>query len=130
MPDWESDEQRFWKNVSKRKHGCWIYRGPLTHDGYARCTVLGERVYAHRAAYEFAVGPIPQGLDIDHLCRRRNCVHPLHLEPVTRKENLERGHGRPGLYAGKRYDRKPRDGSVRIESGRVIVETVKPKQLN
>ncbi len=51
---------------------------------------IGRKYLAHRFAYELAVGPIPVGLDIDHLCRVRNCVNPDHLEAVTRRENLMR----------------------------------------
>ena len=48
---------------------------------------------SHRLAYELEIGPIPAGLEIDHLCRVRNCVNPAHLEPVTHAENIRRGTG-------------------------------------
>lgn len=48
--------------------------------------------YAHRVYYEARFGPIPAGLQLDHLCRNRGCVNPDHLEPVTCRENLMRGH--------------------------------------
>ena len=67
--------------------GCWIWRGRIAPNGYGR---LGSK-YAHRVMYELHVGPIPTGLDVDHLCRVRHCVNPRHLEPVTRSENLRRG---------------------------------------
>lgn len=51
----------------------------------------GKYGYAHRIAYELVVGPIPEGLTLDHLCRVRRCVNPEHLEPVTMGENLRRG---------------------------------------
>jgi len=48
---------------------------------------------AHRLSYETEIGPIPEGLELDHLCRVRSCVNPLHLEPVTHQENVRRGEG-------------------------------------
>jgi hypothetical protein len=59
--------------------------------------------YAHRAVYEMEVGPIADGLEIDHLCRNRGCVNPAHLEPVTHKENVLRGATVPGLNAVKTH---------------------------
>ena len=82
---------RFWAKV-EFTDTCWLWRGATIPRGYGRffsekrCLVL-----AHRWAYEFCVGPIPDGLQIDHLCRVRLCVRPDHLEPVTRIENLRRG---------------------------------------
>lgn len=70
--------------------GCWLYTG-TTHKGYARVKVEGQRVMLHRALYERVVGPVPDGLELDHLCRVRNCVNPDHLEPVTHAENMARG---------------------------------------
>lgn len=46
---------------------------------------------AHRVAYEEIMGPVPEGLELDHLCRTRSCVNPSHLEPVTHRENMNRG---------------------------------------
>jgi hypothetical protein len=71
--------------------GCWEWVGHLTPQGYGS---LGRRL-AHRLVYEVAVGPIPAGLQLDHLCRNRRCVNPDHLEPVTSRENTLRGSGLP-----------------------------------
>lgn len=65
--------------------------------GYGALSIFGQRVYAHRFSYELHVGPIPEGLVIDHLCRNRLCVNPDHLEPVTSQENVRRGHEALGV---------------------------------
>lgn len=69
---------------------CWPWTGQLFVNGYGR---LRPHLRAHRVSYELFVGPIPAGMDLDHLCRVRRCVNPDHLEPVTRRENLARGAG-------------------------------------
>jgi hypothetical protein len=71
--------------------GCWLWHGATTVGGYGVCGGRKHRSYAHRWSYEHFVGPIPDGLEIDHLCRVRCCVNPDHLEPVTHEENLRRG---------------------------------------
>ncbi len=73
--------------------GCWIWLGYVDIKGYARCKPTGRNnVLAHRVLYEHYVGPIPDGLDLDHLCRVPSCVNPDHMEPVTRAENVRRGN--------------------------------------
>jgi hypothetical protein len=71
---------------------CWLFTGSAPH-GYGRIKLTGERrnVHAHRVAYEAKVGPIPDGMVIDHLCRVKRCVNPAHLEVVTPGENVRRG---------------------------------------
>lgn len=70
---------------------CWRWKGHHDKDGYGRFSPNQIPVMAHRYAYEELVGPIPDGLQIDHLCRVRNCVNPLHLEAITNEENTNRG---------------------------------------
>ena len=75
---------------------CWLWNGG-TKDGYAQVVTkspeTGRKVVrrGHRLIYEHLVGPVPDGLDLDHLCRNRECVNPAHLEPVPRGENVLRG---------------------------------------
>jgi hypothetical protein len=78
----------------KRKNGCWIWQGHLNHHGYGATGVGGRGILAHRAFYEELVGPIPDGMELDHLCANEACVNVEHLEPVTKAENIFRG-GRP-----------------------------------
>jgi hypothetical protein len=71
---------------------CWKWIGGFFKDtGYGKFYVDRYPRYAHRWVYEFLVGPIPDGLEIDHLCRNRWCVNPKHLEPVTHQVNVLRG---------------------------------------
>ena len=87
-------DERFWSKVDATGN-CWewtAYKGPL---GYGKFTVTvdGKWVkthHAHRFAYEALVGSVPDGLDLDHLCRNPGCVNPDHLEPVTHRLNLMR----------------------------------------
>lgn len=71
--------------------GCWEWTASKTPLGYGKMQVSGKMQYAHRIVYELLVGPIPEGLELDHLCRNRGCVRPDHLEPVTHTENVRRG---------------------------------------
>lgn len=84
---------RLWAKTEAGPGDCWLWTG-ATNQGYG---VLGtkkggpyKQFRTHRLAYEFMVGPIPDGLTLDHLCRVRNCVNPDHLEPVTSTENSKR----------------------------------------
>lgn len=81
-------------------NGCWEWRGPMSPYGYGRVR-RGRKmdVGAHRVLYELLIGPIPIGLDLDHLCRNRKCVRPDHLEPVTRGENNLRGNSPAAVEA-------------------------------
>ena len=85
-------EERFWERVVPEPNsGCWLWTGALI-TGYG---VLWEKerdgnIYAHRFSYELHHGPLPDGLQLDHLCRVRSCVNPDHLEPVTPRVNTLR----------------------------------------
>ena len=77
----------------ERGVGCWIWKGTPRGDGYGQILVDGYHWGAHRLAYTLWVGPIPDGLTIDHLCRQPLCINPAHMEPVTKRENTLRGDG-------------------------------------
>ena len=121
--------ERFWGWVDKTPT-CWIWTGAGANSqrggqwGYGRFQPeLGspKKVQAHRFAYEALVGPIPEGLHLDHLCRNRKCVNPEHLEPVTCQENRLRGEGFNAENAAKTHcpEGHPYSGeNVAIRGGR------------
>ena len=86
-------EERFWPKVRKTD-GCWEWLANRTKSGHGHIGTGGanpKKVYAHRVAYELLIGPIPDGLELDHICRNPGCVNPAHLEAVTHRENVLRG---------------------------------------
>lgn len=80
---------RFWAKVDK-SGDCWIWTGAQTLREYGQIKIDKKSAMAHRIAWQLEVGAIPEGLEIDHLCRNHSCVRPEHLEPVTHVENLAR----------------------------------------
>jgi HNH endonuclease len=81
-----------WRYVRGSRDECWPWTGARTSAGYGHLYLPGRRhAYAHRLLYEIEVGPIPEGHQVDHLCRNHACVNPAHLEPVTSRENTRRG---------------------------------------
>ena len=93
-------EDRFWAKTNRDgptpAHRpdlgpCWLWTAAQVGNGYGQFNPHGRLVLAHRFAYELLIGPIPDGLQLDHLCRVRRCVRPSHLEPVTQQVNILRG---------------------------------------
>ena len=97
---YETPQERFWAKVERQtQDACWIWMR-VKSRGYGRFWHKGRWEKAHRFAYELLVGPIPEGLTIDHLCRNRACVNPAHMETVDMRTNLLRGVG-PSAIAAK-----------------------------
>jgi hypothetical protein len=114
--------ERFWSHVDRRADDeCWSWDRP-TPSGYGRFKIAEKMFYAHRIAYELLVGPIPEGLQLDHLCRQRSCCNPTHLEPVTNRVNSLRSNNVGAIHAavthcpaGHPYDD---DNTYRYPDGR------------
>lgn len=88
--------ERFWAKVQK-SDGCWLWQGHLQcGTGYGSFYLNGKTRGVHRVAYELIKGTIPEGLELDHLCRVHACVNPDHLEAVTHAVNTKRGEA--GLF--------------------------------
>lgn len=107
--------------LSKVRTGpdCWEWTAYKNPAGYGRAVGPdGRKQYVHRITYELFVGPIPEGLTVDHLCRNRGCCNPAHLEVVTRRENIQRGgkslqtHCIHGHSLHDAYEDRRGDGSV------------------
>lgn len=105
-------ETRFWLKVDKNGlipaerpelGPCWTWTAQINNQGYAVLGVASRPAAAHRFAYQLLVGPIPEGLHLDHLCRNRGCVNPSHLEPVTCRENLLRGNTHAAMNVAKTH---------------------------
>lgn len=87
-----TEEIRFWSKVQILENGCWLWTGAKS-DGYGSFGLEASSVTigAHVWAYNYCIGLVPTGLELDHLCRNRACVNPQHLEPVTHQVNIQRG---------------------------------------
>jgi len=79
----------FWQRVEKRDDGCWVWTGRKVR-GYGHIGEGAKRKRVHRWYWEQLNGPVPEGLELDHLCGNKLCVNPDHLEPVTHAENMHR----------------------------------------
>lgn len=91
---------------TQRDGECLLWQGAKNRRGYGSVSVQGRIKPAHVAVFELAVGAVPMGLELDHLCRRPSCVNPKHLEPVTHRENVLRGTSPAALHAVKKHCEK------------------------
>lgn len=101
---WPSTYERFQdKYIPEPNSGCWIWVGACSGSGYAWFWDSGKYFLAHRWSYEYHVEAIPEKLTIDHLCRVKTCVNPVHLEAVTQRENTLRGNTMAGANSRKTH---------------------------
>lgn len=85
-------------------NSCWIcLKGFTTGRGYRGKLINGKWTSMHRLMYTIFIGKIPRDMTLDHLCRRKNCINPFHLEVVTRKENILRSFCPPAMNARKTH---------------------------
>jgi hypothetical protein len=96
----EDDIKRFWRFVDKT-NDCWVWMGSQNGTEYGKFWLKEKTIYAHRISYFLEYGAIKDGNEIDHLCKNRRCVNPLHLEEVTGKINRNRGDS----FSGKNIER-------------------------
>jgi HNH endonuclease len=82
--------ERIMAKVAIDENGCWRWMGYINELGYAKVSFEGQAVSAHRIVYTHLIGPIPIGLEIDHICNVRDCLNPEHLRTVTHAENVRR----------------------------------------
>lgn len=102
------DPEKFLRKVDQIQGGCWLWKGSLFRLGYGRVRRNDKIRSAHIVSYELFIGKVPDGLEIDHLCRVRRCVNPQHLQAVTHKENMRRAFPTPPTHCpkGHAYDEK------------------------
>lgn len=85
--------ERLFPKILVSETGCLLWIAKTTPTGYGQFRVGDKTVYAHRLVFERVNGPIPVGMELDHLCRVRNCVNPRHLQIVNSRVNTLRGNG-------------------------------------
>ncbi len=94
--------------------GCWVWTGPRHPKGYGHFSVHGRHFYAHRYIMEFINGPIPKDKELHHMCGRKECVNPRHLEIVTHAENMRKAVRKDSWRGENNPNAKLRDKEVRI----------------
>lgn len=124
--------ERLLRRIQVEDDGCWRWIGARKSDGYGQIREGGKhgaRLLTHRVAYQHFVGPIADGLEIDHLCRNRACCNPEHLEAVTHKVNMARGEMYNGVKTHCKWGHEFTQENTKISSDgrRVCVQCLRAR---
>jgi len=123
-------EERLWGRIDKTgEGGCWLWTRACNAAGYGAVGRDKKVLLVHRVVYELLVGPIPEGLHLDHLCRVRSCCNPQHLEPVTNRENWLRGQHHVAVMLRENkcqrgHEMTPENTYIKKSGGRLCRECV------
>lgn len=122
---------RFSTKYVVAENGCWLWTGKINQAGYPCFSVQSNWIYAHRWSYEHHVGPVPEGLEVDHKCHtldrdcpggrdcsHRRCVNPEHLEAVTQRENVGRSRPATKTHCANGHEFTPANTYTRPEGWR------------
>lgn len=100
----KNTRENFYSKLKKMSNDCWEWQAKIHNPtGYGHICINGKTYLAHRVSYELHIGKIPKGLTVDHVCRNRKCVNPLHLRLLTGKENTLAGIGIAAQNARKTH---------------------------
>ena len=102
------------KSIPEPNSGCWIWIGALRKGDYGQIVIDGKKKLAHRISYEIHKGPIPEGMELDHICRMHQCINPDHLEAVSHRVNVLRGAAPSAVHAAKTHCSKGHEFSASI----------------
>lgn len=113
-------KNRFWNKVEKQgedESSCWVWTGKKNSSGYGVLCIDKLDRRSHILSWTWENGPVPEGLELDHLCRNRACVRPSHLEAVTHKVNMERGALATKTHCANGHPRTPENTGINSKEG-------------